>query len=153
MGPADLDNIGERARFFREAVAKVSQRGEKTRVDGDRRGDVDSGRNYVVTGLTAIDVIVLMSRLPGTRGQARDHFIRIHVGRGTASGLEDIDHELGIVVAARNGFSGGFDRGGLRGRQLAELGIRSSGSGFDQSESVDKLALKSQAADGEIFDS
>ena len=64
-------------------------------------------------------MIVGMNRLAlgitQDRGRpCRDHLVRVHVGGGAASGLEDVDDELGIVAALHHLLRGCFDGAGDR---------------------------------------
>jgi hypothetical protein len=47
----------------------------------------------------------------------RDHLVRIHVGGRPRSGLEDVQHEVGIQVAVHHLLRGLLDRTGAFGVQ------------------------------------
>ena len=71
-----------------------------------RRRDVDRGGDRVVGALLHVDVIVGMDRLLSAAlargdfiGPAGDHLVGVHVRRGAAAGLEDIDDELRVELA------------------------------------------------------
>jgi hypothetical protein len=69
--------------------------------------NVNGRRKNVVARLATIDVVVRMrpSKMP-------DNLIGIHVCGCPAAGLENIDDELVIVLAASHFLSRGFDGGG-----------------------------------------
>ena len=67
---------------------------------------MDGGGDGVVGALLHVDVIVgvdgfLAAALAGGDfvGAAGDHLVGVHVGRGSGSGLEDVDDELVIEFA------------------------------------------------------
>jgi len=53
-------------------------------------GDMDRRRNHVVAGLSAIHIVIRGA----LRARPGDHLIGVHISRGAAAGLEDVQHEL-----------------------------------------------------------
>ena len=67
-------------------------------VDGlVERGEVDGRGEDVVRGLAHVHVVVAVDALAGEVG---DHLVRVHVRGGAGAGLEDVDRELLVVLAA-----------------------------------------------------
>ena len=67
--------------------------------DMDRRGD------HVVAALAHIDVVVWMDRTASARklgGAARDHLVRVHVGRGARPRLKNIDRKFRVPTTIRD---------------------------------------------------
>jgi hypothetical protein len=84
---------------------------------------MDGRRENVVGRLAEVDVVVGMDRASssalaggGLIGDAGDDLVGVHVGRGAAAGLEDIDDELAIVPPLGHGGRGGDD-------PLGDLGL------------------------------
>jgi hypothetical protein len=71
-----------------------------------------------------------------------DNFVGVHVGRGAAAGVVDVDGELVIVPALDHGFSRNLDV-----RPAIHLRCRT----FDEAEGADERSRKALAADGEIL--
>src|SRR5665213_1855704 len=102
--------------------------------------------NHVVAGLSAIDVIV------GVRaGEMRDHLVSIHVRRCAATGLENVDDKLSVVIAGCHGIGSLLDGCGKFGRQLAQPSVYSRGGAFNYAQRAQEGARKSQPADREIL--
>src|SRR5207302_6979759 len=95
--------------------------------------------------------IVGMSLLARAFDQKRDHLVRVHVGRGAAPGLKNIDDELRVIVSPRKQFGGGLDRPGLGWRKLAQLLVGFRRGGFYESERLQKRSWKPQTADRKIL--
>lgn len=115
-------------------------------------------RDYVVGGLTEIDMIVGMENVPiigvFAHNQTRptsQNLVHIGIGRGAGPGLKNIDHKL-IIEPPGNNFSGGFDYGtGFLSRKRAVSSIDSGSAELDQSQGADKLWCQSQITDGEVL--
>ena len=104
--------------------------------------DVNRRGNNIVTALAAIDMIIGVHRLPQfSCGEARNHFIGIHIGTGARAGLEHIHGEL-IVMLCRSDRQGRRRNAlGHRRFQQAQIGIGASGSCFDHAEAADESLL------------
>ena len=85
-------------------------------------------------------------------GEVADHLVGVHVGGGAAAGLENVDHELIVVLAGGDFFGGFFDGGREIRRQLAEPAVHVRRRALDQAERADERPRKTQTADGEILD-
>ena len=62
------------------------------------RGEVDGAREDVVRRLAHVHVVV---RVRALAGEVRDDLVGVHVRRRARAGLEDVDRELVVVLAAR----------------------------------------------------
>ena len=106
------------------ACVQMLERRQQLRVRiSHRRGDVHRGREGVVRGLAAIDVVVGMDRRLAAAlarqhlvGPVGDHLVGVHVGLGAGAGLPDHQREL-VVELAVDDLLGG------RGDGLAELRV------------------------------
>ena len=83
-----------------------------------RRRDVHGGREGVVRGLAAVDVVVrmhlrLLAELAAERlvGEVRDHLVGVHVGLRAGAGLRNHQRELVVVAALHH--RGGCVRDGI----------------------------------------
>ncbi len=83
--------------------------------------------------------------------QMPDHFVGIHVGRRSTAGLENVDHELIVVLARRHFFGGLLDGRREIGRQLTEPSIHARSRALDQPQRADERSWKTQPADRKIF--
>ena len=79
---------------------------------------MNRGRDHVIRGLTTVDVVVGMYAVAGLLYQVSDDLVRVHIGRRSASGLENVHHELRVVVSLRHALGGGFDSVRLIGWQF-----------------------------------
>ena len=76
-------------------------------------GDVHGGREDVVRGLRRVDVVVgVHGRAEVLGGERGKHLVDVHVARGAAAGLVDVDRELVVVVAGDDGVGRLHDRVG-----------------------------------------
>ena len=147
VGPAGLDVVGE-------LVALAVQGGDE-RVDGGQqvhrglleRGEVDGGWEDVVGRLTHVDVVV---RVGAVAGEVGDHLVGVHVRGGAGAGLEDVDGELVVVLAAPDRVAGGGDPLGVIGVEQPELGVGPRRLGLDPAEPVDDRGGHGMPGDGEV---
>src|SRR5581483_11473877 len=108
---------------------------------------MDRGGNDVVRRLPAIDVVIRV-RL---RNRA-DHLVGVHVGRGAAAGLENVDREMIVELAIGDATGSGPNAfGGFFGK-VPEIGVDLRGGAFDQAHGANERARKTQATDWEVFD-
>ncbi len=98
-----LYDVPQLVRLALQDLAEVPERRQQFLLQLERGAHVNGRRDHVVAALTHVDVIV---RMHGTAematGQVADHLVRIHVGAGARSGLEDIDGKVRIVPAVRH---------------------------------------------------
>src|SRR4051794_22211906 len=88
------------------------------------------------------------------RGAVSDDLVGVGVGRGSGTGLKDVQDEL-IVKSTRwlGDLIGGFGDGvGLVWFEQAEVAIGARGGGFDGAECPDEASIETFAADREILD-
>ena len=84
---------------------QTGERGKKLLLQHLPGGNVNGGRNDIVTGLAQIDVIVGMHQFTAAcpaqelGGPIGDHLVGVHVRRGPRAGLKDIHGEFGIEPA------------------------------------------------------
>ena len=152
MGAANLEYTVKCGRLVIECGAEAKQRGQQLAADLAYRGDVQGGGEHVVAGLAAVYVIVGVNLTAGTpAGKMGDHFVGVHVGGGSASGLEDVHHKLGVVVSARDLTGGFFNCRRNVFRELAKLMVRSGRGNLDQAQRRQKLTLEPEPANGKII--
>ena len=140
VGAAGLDVVGE-------LVALAVERRDE-RVDGRQqvarglleRRQVHGRGEDVVGGLAHVHVVVRVGLVAGEVG---DHLVRVHVRGGAGAGLEDVDRELSVVLAATDGVAGGGDPLGVALVEEPELGVGPRGGGLDPPEPVDRPAPES----------
>ena len=133
--------------FAFNAAGKLGHRRQENLVRRCRRRNVDGRRKNIVARLPAVHMIVGMRA-----GQMADHLVGVHVGGGAAAGLENVDDELIVVIAASYGVSRFCDGCGQVRGQLSKLAVDSRGGAFDQSERSNEGSGKTQSADWEILD-
>ena len=98
---------------------------------------MDGRGEDVVRRLPHVDVVVRVHVLAGERG---DHLVRVHVRRGARAGLEDVDRELVVELAARDPVAGRGDPLGLLGVEQPELGVDARRGGLDPAEPARRRA-------------
>jgi hypothetical protein len=75
-------------------------------------------------------------------GDSRDHLVGVHVGRGAAAGLENVENELVVVLALADRLRGPDDRRPQLLGEQAEIHV-DLGRGFlDQPQRPDEPARK-----------
>ena len=112
--PADLDDAVELFRLARQRRGKLPHGGKQAVHDSLGRGHVHSRGDHVVARLPAVDVVV------GVRPrQPADHLVGVHVGRGAAAGLIDIEWKVRVVEPLRDFRGGAGDRRGPLRRQMS----------------------------------
>ena len=112
---AGLDGVLPQLRLLLEGDREVVERRDEV-VDellGD--GDVHRRREHVVGGLRGVHVVVgVHRRAEATGREGRQHLVHVHVRRGAAAGLVDVDREVGEVLAGDDVVGGRGDRVGDR---------------------------------------
>ena len=122
------------------------QRGNELMHDGIQRRQMNGRGNDVVARLAAIDVVVRMNRFVAAfaaedlAGAVGDHLVRVHVGGGAGTGLENIHHKLMVPFAVDDLLRGLLDgRRNFR-RHVTQTGIRGGRVLLDQAQRADELA-------------
>ena len=113
---AGLHHVRELARLGLEGGGQRVERGQQLSVVSRGRGQVHGRGEDVVGGLPHVHVVVGVHALAG---QVGDHLVGVHVGGGAGAGLEHVDGELVVVLAARH-LVGGC------GRALCQVGVEQS---------------------------
>jgi hypothetical protein len=85
------------------------------------------------------------------RGERRDDLVGVHVRGRAGAGLEHVDRELGVPVAAGHVEGDGRDRGRLVRVEQPALGPYARPEALDQREPADQLPLDRPAGDREVF--
>ena len=83
-------------------------------------------------------------------GDAGDHLVGVHVRRGAAAGLEDVEHELVVVLALGHGLGRTDDGRAELGGEQAEIHVDLGRGLLDQAEGPDELAREPEPADLEV---
>ena len=134
------------------------QRRQQFLVHRDGRRDVHRRRNHVVRRLRHVDVVVRMDELAADlaakplQGQVGDDLVRIHVRRGAAAGLEDVDGKLVVQLAVDDALRGLDDGLGLVLVQQVQVTVGLGRCLLDEAERLDEPARKAQVADGKVVD-
>lgn len=103
--------------------------------------------NNIVARLAAIDVIVRMrGRKPG------DYLVCVHVGGGSAAGLEDVDHKFRIELTGGDAVRGGGNAGRFLSGDLAQFSVHTRSGRFDKPQGPNERPREAEAADREVFD-
>ena len=158
MGAADLDDVGERLRLLIERPVQVAERRQQKLTDLAGRRDVHGGREGVVRGLAAVDVVVRMhqrflAEAPTERlvGEVRDDLVGIHVRLRAGAGLPDHQRELVIVPALQDLRRGGRDGVGEARFEDAQILVHERGRLFHEPERMDERARHALDTDAEIL--
>ena len=167
VGASDLNDVFPFFGFGLENVAAFFERGDQLVLNAERDGDVDRGRERVVRGLTAVDVVVRVNFL--LEGEAvvsgdferaiGDDLVRVHIRGGSGAGLIDVDGEFRVELAVGD-FLGGLFKGvdfliaqrRATFGEASELRVCRRGAEFDETERVDKLRRDRSARNWEIID-
>src|SRR2546430_436448 len=159
VGPSGLDDRIEFLCLFREAVLQVSQGRQQALVDFEQGGDVDRRRDDVVRGLARVHVVVRMDGafLPEWMAQdlvraVPDHLVRVHVRRGPAPGLEDVQWEVRVQRAIHHLLTRLDDRFADLVVEQSEFCVRLGTRHLDQAEGVDEPPAEADSADRKILD-
>ena len=95
---AGLDDVGELLGLALQRAGQPVERRQQVVGHLAERRQVDRRREDVVRRLAHVHVVVGMGVVAG---EVRDHLVGVHVRRGAGAGLEDVDRELVVVLAAR----------------------------------------------------
>src|SRR3989454_5406595 len=82
----------------------------------------------------------------------RDHLVRIHVRRGPAAGLEDVQREMAVQFAVHHLLARLDDRLADFVVEQSEFHVRLGARHLDQAESIDEPPAEADSADWEVFD-
>ena len=144
--------------FLRRAACRCSSAGSRCAHGLLGRGDVHRGREGVVGGLAAVDVVVGMHRRLAAAlaaeqlvGAAGDHLVGVHVGLGARAGLPDHERELVVELAVDHLLRGLADRLGELGIELAEPHVDPGRRELDDAERADQRRRHALAADLEVL--
>src|SRR3989475_10927366 len=85
-------------------------------------------------------------------GTIRDPLVRIHVRRGPAAGLEDVQREMAVQFAVHPLLARLADRLANFVVEQSELHVGLGARHLDQAESVDEPPAEADSADWEVFD-
>ncbi len=157
MRTAGLDDVVELAGLVVQGAAQLLERGQQVFLDGDQGRQMDGGRDDVVGGLAHVDVVVGVDGLLGADlaahdlyGPVGDHLVGVHVGRGAAAGLEDVEDEGRIELTLDDLLGGRDDRVPEPLVQQAELVVDVGGLELDRAEGLHEPARLAQVAYGEV---
>src|SRR5690606_3760608 len=150
--PPALEHVVERLRLRLQRPGEPVERRDQLRLHRDPRGDVHRRRDHVVRRLPHVDVVVGVD-LPagGLGGEAGDDLVRVHVRRGPAAGLVDVEGEVGVEGACADALGGGGDGLGDGGVEEAEVAVGAGAGGLDGAERLDEPARERLAGDGEVL--
>src|SRR2546427_400399 len=162
MAPLRASRLHERIellRLLRKAVLEFAERRQHAVIDLQQRGDMDGGGDDVVRRLAHVHVVVrvdqslLAERMAEDLVRAvRDHLVRVHVGRGPAAGLKDVEGELCVQFPVHD-LLARLDRSlADLGVEEAELHVRLGARHLDQAERVDEPPTEPDPADREVLD-
>src|SRR5712691_2693968 len=82
----------------------------------------------------------------------RDHLVRIHVRRGPAAGLEDVERELRVELSVHQLLARLDDRLADLAVEQPQLHVRLCARHLDQAEGVDEPPAEAYPADWKVFD-
>ncbi len=122
MRAADLDDRVERGGLLGERRAQGVERRQHVSRDGERQRHMHRGRDHVVRGLAAVDVVIRVYAASAARlshqfgGAIGNHLVGVHVGLRSRAGLPDGQREVLVE------FSGGNFCRGL-GDRISELAV------------------------------
>jgi len=153
-GDITLQMVRSIDRFLMREIEASLERRQQLLLNGDRRANVDAGRDHVVAGLAHVDVIVgvhLGTELLGR--EMRDNFVRVHVRARARACLEHVDREMAVVLTVGDLQCGFLHSHRHVAFQQAELRVGAGRRPLDQRQRRDELARHRQAADRKIFHS
>jgi hypothetical protein len=82
--------------------------------------------------------------------ERRDHLVGVHVRRRARAGLEHVDRELVVVVAARDPVGGAGDPLGQRRVEQSEVGVGARRRALDAAEAAHDRDGHALAGHGEV---
>ncbi len=120
---------------------------------------MDRRRDDVVRRLAHVHMVVRMDGafLPERMAQdlvraVLDHLVRIHVRRGPAAGLEDVEREVSIQFPVHHLLARLDNRLADLAVEQSEFHVRLGARHLDQAERVDEPPAEADSADREVFD-
>ena len=118
---------------------------------------------WIAVGMTSFDDWQRLTWSLGWTGRPRaqhaaeqldrpvaDHLVGVHVGRGAAPGLEDVDHELTVELSVGHLLGGLRDRLAEPALEQPELDVDDRRLTLDQAQRPDEVAREAQRADREV---
>src|SRR5438128_1899702 len=141
------------------ATVRIAPGRQQALVDFEQGGDVDRRRDDVVRGLAHVHVVIRMDGafLPERMAQdlvrtVRDHLVRVHVRRGPAAGLEDVEREVRVQLPVHHLLTRLDDRFADLVIEQSEFHVRLGARHLDEAEGVDEPPAEANSADREVFD-
>ncbi|BAC17880.1 hypothetical protein [Corynebacterium efficiens YS-314] len=114
-------------------------------------GDVGRGGEGVIGGLAHVDIVVRVDLGAVGLRDGGDDLVGVHVGGGAGTGLEDVDRELGIMLAGGDLLAGGDDGVGLGGIQGTGVLVHLRAGCLQQAHRADLCGFQTTARDGEVL--
>ncbi len=152
VGPPHLHDRGELLGLRLEHRHQVLQRRDQLQHEQPGGGQLDRGREHVVGGLRRVHVVVRVhGPAEALRRQPSDDLVGVHVARGPRAGLEHVDRERVVVLAA--GHVGGrvVDRVRQVGVEHAQLAVDPGGAALDAPERADHVPPDALAGHREVL--
>ena len=116
MRAADFNDVPKFLRLRIERAAQCVERGDERGAELLGDGDVNRGGDDVVRRLAHVHVVVRVHGIARAdrlarelRAAVRDHLVGVHIRRGAAAGLEEVDREMRIERALHDFIRGLFD--------------------------------------------
>ena len=154
-----LTTSSNSAVFLPSVCGELFECGNERFLHRDGGGDVDRAGDDVVGRLLLVHVIVGMDgRFAAalTRGDfvgaGGDDLIDVHIGRGAAAGLKNIDDELVVQFSVDDFVCGLLKQADRAIVQKFELVVHLGGGPLDQSQRGDEPPAETEIGDREIFD-
>ena len=101
MSPPQLDKVGELVCLISQGFLQALQSRQQHLLHLEPGGNVQSRRDYIVAGLTQVDVVVGVNRSAALLlaaqklvGPGRNNLVYVHVSGGSGTGLKHIYREL-----------------------------------------------------------
>ena len=154
MGASDHDYVGKRFLFFVQRCAQCLNGRKQAMVELGHGRDVHHGREYVVGGLAAVDIIVRMHRRFAAELSAceRDrtvgnHLVGIHVRLRAGSGLENAQRKFAVELAVDHFLRGAGDKVHLVRGELSQHSIGNCGALLDHTERANDRSPPAEAVE------
>src|SRR5581483_11823898 len=126
-----LHDVVELLRLATEGGRELVERGQQVVRELVERREVHGGREDVVGALAHVDVVI---RVHAFAGERRDDLVRVHVRRRARAGLEHVDRELVVELAACDAIAGRSDALRLLVVEQAQLGVHARRGGLDAAQ-------------------
>jgi hypothetical protein len=149
MRAPGLDDVVELRRLRLQRRSQLVERRQQIVGELVERREMHGGGEHVVRRLPHVHVVVRVHVVARERGH---HLVRVHVRRGPRAGLEDVDRELVVQLAARDAVAGVGDALRLVLVQQPELRVHARGGRLDAPEPARDRRRNRLARDGEVLD-